>query len=507
MPDVRSRRPCREYVSRALQFVACPGAMLLVGWIGRATGHPTYLLLLPALMAATAILCDMSLAGAGIAAGAGVAAVVVGGRGDALAVAVGIAATLGYSALFYRLVSRYRLERDNLTRVRRLVSRIPGSLEPSNVLDAIVRTATEALNAKAASIRLLTEDGQRLEIRATYGLSEAYLAKGDVRLEDSELDRQVLKGQVMRIADATRDKAFQYREAAAAEGIASVLCVPLCVRTHCYGVLRVYTAQTRSFSEAEISLLSTFAAVAAIALEQARSHQTAMGYMRKAAHELRSPLCTVQTIVHGAAQGITGQVDEQTRGLLDRAAKRVTALLALLDDLLSLSRMYIAPVSECEPVDFREAIQSVVELHEPQAEAKAIAFQADLPAGAVFVRATRQHLEDLARNLVSNAVKYTPTGGAIAVTLTVAGGKALLTVADTGIGIPPEDVALLGAEFHRSSLARQSGAPGTGLGLSIVKSLLDRYGGRLSVDSEVGRGTTFTIELPTSDAPASKPAA
>lgn len=496
MPGVKTRGPSRESWVRWALCAAYSIGMLLVGMLARATEEPTYLLLLAPLMATFALFACATEVCTCIVGAASMLAVMVGGGEDTLAVGIGAIAAGVATVPIYLLMSRFRAERETFLRIGQLVSEIPGSLEPSNVLEAVVRTAAQSLNAKAASIRLLSEDEQRLEIRATYGLSDAYLAKGDVRLLDSELDRRVLMGQVVRVTDASRDESFQYPEAAASEGIASVLCVPLCVRGRCDGVLRVYTGQPRSFPKPEVKLLTTFAAVAAIALDQAHSHQSAMRYMRKAAHELRSPLCTVQTIVRGAAQGITGDVDEQTRGLLERAAQRINGLLALLDDLLSLSRMQTTPPAECPPTDFGEAVQAVLELHEPQAADKSLVLRADLPSDPVLVRATRQHLEDLARNLVSNAVKYTPEGGAVAVTLAASGQRARLTVADTGIGIPPEDLAALGSEFHRSANARELGVPGTGLGLSIIKGLLDRYSGRLSVDSEVGRGTTATIELP-----------
>ncbi|MBD3175898.1 MAG: GAF domain-containing protein [Armatimonadia bacterium] len=476
--------------------MATPLLMLLVGWLARALGAPAYLLLLGPLMTACALLLlpsEIMLCVIGVAA---MVAVAIGGGENTLAVGAGAVAVGVWVIPLYLLLARLRAERDNFALIRSLVSEIPGSLDPSSVLDAIVHTATDSLGAKAASIRLLTEDERTLEIKATYGLSERYLAKGDVLLEESELDRRVLMGQVVCVRDAGHDDSLQYPEEAASEGIASVLCVPLCVRGRCGGVLRVYTEQPRDFTEAQASLLRTFAAVAAVALEQAHAHQGAVRYMRKAAHELRSPMCTVQTIVRGAAQGVTGDVDEQTRELLVRAANRVDGLLAVLDDLLSLSRMRMTPPSECEPVDLRDAVQAAVELHEPQAQEKGIDFRADVPSEPVLVRATVQHLEDLARNLISNAVKYTDEGGSVAITLTGTGGRARLTVADTGIGMSEEDVAELGAEFWRSKSARRSGAPGTGLGISIVKGLLERYGGRLDVDSEEGRGTTMTIELP-----------
>jgi len=138
------------------------------------------------------------------------------------------------------------------------------------VLSLIVKNAVESMKVKAGSLRLLDEEERRLEIVAAYGLSKEYLKKGPVEVEKSPVDREALTGRVVTILDVTKDGRFQYLEEAKKEGICSVLCVPLRIRSRALGVIRVYTAAPHEFTEYETKLLYTLACHGARAIENAR---------------------------------------------------------------------------------------------------------------------------------------------------------------------------------------------------------------------------------------------
>lgn len=160
---------------------------------------------------------------------------------------------------------------ETLYRVARTVN---SSLDVMQVLDTIVASATEALGAKACSLRLLGPDGKRLMFGAAHGLSANYRAKGSVDLAHSEVDRQALAGnQAVYVADARTDRRFQYPEQAREEGIVSVLVVPLRVQDSPIGVLRVYTGELRAFSDAERELVEAIASLSALAIENARLYE------------------------------------------------------------------------------------------------------------------------------------------------------------------------------------------------------------------------------------------
>jgi signal transduction protein with GAF and PtsI domain len=151
-----------------------------------------------------------------------------------------------------------------------IVSRISSSLDLDDVLSYLTEETARAVDAKASSVRLLDPDGRRLEMRAVYGLSEQYLNKGPVELAHSSVDREILGGTALQLADVTRDPSFQYPEEAAREGIVSVASVPLIAHRRPIGVLRVYSGQRRTFSEAEMRFLIAVGDLAALCIENAK---------------------------------------------------------------------------------------------------------------------------------------------------------------------------------------------------------------------------------------------
>ncbi len=151
---------------------------------------------------------------------------------------------------------------------------VNSSLDIMQVLRTVVTSATEALGAKACSLRLLGPDGRHLMFGAAYGLSANYRAKGAVDVAHSEVDRLALVGAgPVHVADAQTDVRFQYPGQAREEGIVSVLVTPLRVQDQPIGVMRVYTAEARAFSEAEIALVEAIASLSALAIENARLYE------------------------------------------------------------------------------------------------------------------------------------------------------------------------------------------------------------------------------------------
>lgn len=150
---------------------------------------------------------------------------------------------------------------------------INSSLDPVVVLGAIVEQVAKALSAKACSIRLLDRQGKMLLASTSYGLSKGYMRKGQVEVAKSGLDQEVLAGSIVQIKDAGNDPRFQYRDAAKEEGFSSVLVLPLTAEDRAIGVLRVYSAEEREFTQEEVDFATAIANLSAIAIENARLHQ------------------------------------------------------------------------------------------------------------------------------------------------------------------------------------------------------------------------------------------
>lgn len=164
-------------------------------------------------------------------------------------------------------------EMDYFTALYDVARVINASLEPVRVLEKIVQCVAKAMDVKAASIRLLDDREKKLILGGACGLSETYLHKGPILIDESGIDKKALKGKTIYLKDAQTDKGFQYGEKAKAEGIKSVLVVPLMVENKAIGVLRVYSDKVREFHEKELQFLQAVANLSAIAIENARLHQ------------------------------------------------------------------------------------------------------------------------------------------------------------------------------------------------------------------------------------------
>jgi len=165
---------------------------------------------------------------------------------------------------------------------------VNASLEPARVLEEIVRCVAETMHVKACSLRLLDSRCRKLLMGAAYGLSKQYVSKGPVLIAESGLDQKALKGRSVWIEDARSDKDFQYGPMARAEGIRSLLVVPLMHEKKAMGVMRVYTDKVRKFSDQEIRFLEAAANLSAIAIDNARLHKSLQTrYDLMAAHKYR----------------------------------------------------------------------------------------------------------------------------------------------------------------------------------------------------------------------------
>jgi len=218
--------------------------------------------------------------------------------------------------------------------------------------------------------------------------------------------------------------------------------------------------------------------------------------MLKVAHELRAPVAAVQSYVNLILAGYVS--DKEMKSTLGRVQERLQEMLDLIADLLELARLKQAKedfAAKASPQDMAKILREVCELLREQAHEKKQSFELDILDHPI-INADRDHLKQIWTNLVSNAIKYTPVGGRIAVRLQTDDDCLIGVVEDSGIGITEQDQQYLFQEFFRSDQAKASGEIGTGLGLSIVKQIVDSYQGQIKVTSKPGQGSRFTFILP-----------
>jgi signal transduction histidine kinase len=213
------------------------------------------------------------------------------------------------------------------------------------------------------------------------------------------------------------------------------------------------------------------------------------------AHELRAPVAAIQSYLRLILDGYIPP--EKQRQYLERAEKRALAQLELITDLLDLAHLQDPdrPV-EMQSVRLDEVLAQVLDTMAAPAGDKQIDLHANVAAGLPALTMNAQHARQLWTNLISNAVKYTPEGGQVSVSLERQDGELIGAVQDTGIGITQEEQALIFTEFFRTQASKAYTQMGTGLGLAIVKRILETYGGEIGVQSEPGQGSCFTFRIP-----------
>ncbi len=216
-------------------------------------------------------------------------------------------------------------------------------------------------------------------------------------------------------------------------------------------------------------------------------------FVANASHELKTPIAAILATAETLEGAIEGD-PESARRFASTLVKEATRLSHLIQDLLDLARLD-QPQPDMQPTEWSALVAAVLEEVTPVAEAKCIRLTAQID-GTVIVHGRAQDLQLLARNLLDNAITYTPAGGAVEVRLRTADGSGVLAVTDTGIGIPAKDLPRIFERFYRVDRARARETGGTGLGLSIVRHVAESHGGTVTAESTLGEGSTFLVRLP-----------
>jgi len=221
-------------------------------------------------------------------------------------------------------------------------------------------------------------------------------------------------------------------------------------------------------------------------------------FVRVATHELRAPLAAGLSLMKNIEQGYAGELTEQQAALIRRVTLRLEGLRTLIDDLLTLavSREASAAQAPLTPESVRATLDRMIEREKPQIDMKKITLNCHLSDEPGIVMAGDVGLQIILGNLLNNAVKYTPDGGQIKVDYAVQRSNVEITIQDTGIGIPAEDLPHIFNEFFRAQNAKKTQVIGTGIGLSTVHTLVEQYKGAINLQSEEGKGTTVTVSLP-----------
>jgi signal transduction histidine kinase len=379
------------------------------------------------------------------------------------------------------------------------------TLEIADVLDRVVEAAARVLGCRAAAIRLIDTSRSQVEFAASFGLSDAYRDEVPAEYAKSMLDQDTLRDRVVLVPDVFADPRIWHPELVGAEGIRSMLSVAIVGRTGPMGVLRAYGEPGHRFSANDVAYLEAVAAHGAVAIEHAKAFKILADldrdkstFLRMTTHELRSPVRVTESLLTTLADGYVGALKREQQEVVTRAQRRLASLHALIDDLLDLAAGKAdMVVAHRRAVDLGEVASEIAERFRSVADEKRLELEVERPDRPLRLWWDPADIERVVTNLVSNAVKYTKAGK-VRVSVRPDGQMAMMTVQDTGIGIPSDALPHLFQEFFRASNAKAVEESGTGLGLPIVKLIVERAGGTIRVDSQEGQGTVFTLRLPLS---------
>jgi two-component system, OmpR family, sensor histidine kinase BaeS len=221
----------------------------------------------------------------------------------------------------------------------------------------------------------------------------------------------------------------------------------------------------------------------------AKQERLRKNLMQDIAHELRTPLTTLRSHIQAFYDGLWEPNQERLQSCIEEIERFQT----LISSVESLYEADSTAQFVKERIDVRQVVQSVVQLFEPRCKQAGLDLFYNNSASPVWVDAVSDHVSQITWNLLDNAVKFTPSGGSISVTVGYDGGKSYLQVKDTGVGIPEEELENIFERFYRVDKSRDRRTGGSGLGLAIVKRLVTITGGTVNVNSRQGEGASFTV--------------
>ena len=404
-----------------------------------------------------------------------------------------------------------------LTALGAISQALSSTLDVDVVLDTIVTRANDLIGADGCTIFEYDEPAEQFHLRATRNLEPRLveLARGTPlrRGDQGILGRLPSERQPVQVPDITVGSYSSPISAALIEaGYRAVVAVPLIREDHLIGALTMNRKIPGEFPPETVELLQTFATQSALAIQNARlfreieeksreleaASRHKSEFLANMSHELRTPLNAIIGFSEVLNERMFGELNEKQDEYLKDIYASGQHLLSLINDILDLSKIEAGRMElELAEFDLPSAIENALILVRERATRRGITLGRTIDDRLGMLRGDERKVKQVLLNLLSNALKFTPEGGRIDVSAHLQDGVAEIAVADTGVGIAPEDQEAIFEEFRQVGTADKK-VEGTGLGLALSRKFIELHGGRIWVQSKVGKGSTFTFTLPMS---------
>ncbi len=376
-----------------------------------------------------------------------------------------------------------------------MISQSPTDVQP--VLDAVAKAALRFCGATDAAIVL--REGSELQAVAHEGPLSGWVGERWPLDRATTTGRAIVDDSTVHIPDVSLLDAAEYPSAASVaqdHDWRANLVAPMRREDEAIGAIVLRKVEAGPFTPRQIQLLEAFAAQGVIAIEnvrlfteiQEKSRQLELASQHKSqflanmSHELRTPLNAILGYTEMMVDGLYGDLPQKAQGVLERVQSNGRHLLGLINDVLDLSKIEAGQLSlAVEEYSVGDMVSTVMSATESLARTKNIALVSGVPAGLP--------------HLVGNAIKF-PDEGKVEIRARQQGDRFKISVVDTGPGIAPADQAKIFEEFQQVDNTSTRKKGGTGLGLSISRKIVELHGGRITVESEVGKGSNFKITIP-----------
>jgi signal transduction histidine kinase len=391
---------------------------------------------------------------------------------------------------------------------------ISSTLDLEKVLQTIVARAVQLTGLDGGAIYEYDESQRGFRLRSAENLPEAAVAlfrSEPMRLGEGAIGRAGLTREAVQIPDILEESyQSRVRELLIGSGSRALLAVPLLSEDHLLGALAVIRNSPGEFAPEIVGLMKTFATQSAIAIQNARlfreieekgrelqiASQHKSQFLASMSHELRTPLNAILGFNEMLLGEVYGEVPADMKEPLEDIQTSGKHLLRLINNVLDLAKIEAGRM-ELALADYsvQDMVESVRTTLRPLAEAKGLEFLTSVPNDVPLAHGDSGRLTQCLMNLAGNSLKFTKQGH-VSISVEPNGETLAFRVADTGIGIPPDKIDSLFTEFKQTDATIASEYGGTGLGLSITKKFIEMHGGRIWVESELGKGSNFIFEIP-----------
>jgi signal transduction histidine kinase len=400
---------------------------------------------------------------------------------------------------------------------------VSSTLDLQTVLSTIVRHAVQLSGTNCGIIYEYDERTQEFHLRASYQMEEELveaIRAAPLQIGEGYTGQAALTKAPVQVSDLRDEKALRLtriRPISERLGYRSLLTVPILLESRLMGALTVWRKRVGGFTPELVNLLQTFATQSALAIQNARlfreiedksrqieaANRHKSEFLANMSHELRTPLNAIIGFSEVLQERLFGELNDKQAEYTSDILTSGQHLLSLINEILDLSKVEAGRMElELAPFDLPLAIDNARTFVRERAVKHGITLDVDVDERLGEYVGDERKIKQILLNLLSNAVKFTPEGGRISIIANKTDNGAEISVSDTGIGIPPAEQPTIFEEFRQVGGDYAHKKEGTGLGLTLAKKFVELHGGKIWVESELGKGSNFTFTLPERACPA-----